>query len=89
MSIIPQAGPQLTKHSALEMPCPLDQGSCYMHAHLTHSKSIWEPPAPGRLCHVLGGTLLVPSMCHLLGGPRGLPRAGGLYPAPFRALSKQ
>lgn len=89
MSIIPQAGPQLTKHSALEMPCPLDQGSCYVHAHLTHSKSIWEPPAPGRLCHVLGGTLLVPSMCHLLGGPRGLPRAGGLYPAPFRALSKQ
>lgn len=40
MSIIPQPGPQLTKHSALEMPCPLDQHSCCVHAHPTHPKSI-------------------------------------------------
>lgn len=83
MSIIPQAGPQLTKHGALELPCTPDQGFCYGHTHPTHPKPIWEPPAPGRLCHVLGGTLLVPSVCQLLGGPRSLPRAGGVYPAPL------
>lgn len=81
MSINPQPGPQLTKLCALELPCPLDQGSCYTHP--THPKPIREPPAPGMLCHVLGGILQVPNMCQLLGGPRGLPRVGGLYPAPL------